>query len=179
VRNDIARLRGSRFVSGVEAESGKQFSEVLIKRLTGDDKISARYLYKEFFEFEPTFKIFLAANHKPVITGTDHGIWRRIVLIPFTVKFEGASRDRKLKYKLEKELSGILKWAVDGCIEWQKSGLQIPDEIKAATNTYKNEMDTVGRFLSDYVINKPIQESLNMTFIEHMRDGQSKTPSIP
>src|SRR5262249_11201045 len=85
ISNDVARLKGSRFVAAVESEDGKQLAEVLVKQLTGGDKITARFLYHEFFEFQPTFKLFLAVNHKPVIKGADHAIWRRIRLVPFNV----------------------------------------------------------------------------------------------
>ena len=82
--NDVARLRGTRFVTTTEVEQGRRLSETLIKKITGNDELTARFLYGEFFNFMPTFKIFMATNHKPVIKGTDHGIWRRIKLIPFT-----------------------------------------------------------------------------------------------
>jgi putative DNA primase/helicase len=96
IRNDVARLAGARFVAAVEAESGRRLSEVLVKSLTGGDTITARFLHREFFEFKPQMKIFLAVNHKPIIRGTDYGIWRRIRLIPFTVTFPPDKRDRRL-----------------------------------------------------------------------------------
>lgn len=149
-RNDLAALRGSRFVSGAEVESGKKLAEVLVKQITGGDTISARFLHHEFFEFRPTFKLWLAANHKPVVKGTDHAIWRRIKLIPFTVTIPEDERDPDLVNKLKAELPGILNWALEGCMEWQEKGLGVPDEVKEATAAYREEMDVLGGFISDH-----------------------------
>jgi putative DNA primase/helicase len=95
--NDIARLRGTRFVTTTEAEQGRRLSEPLIKKITGNDQMTARFLYGEYFNFTPTFKIFMATNHKPVIKGTDYGIWRRIKLIPFTTRIPDEGQDRGLR----------------------------------------------------------------------------------
>src|SRR5699024_1197569 len=114
INNDIARLDKARFVSAVESEQGQQLAESLVKQLTGGDKIAARFLRKEFFEFKPEFKIFFSTNHKPIIRGTDDGIWRRIRLIPFNARFEGSKRDINLSDKLAKESPGILNWALEG-----------------------------------------------------------------
>jgi putative DNA primase/helicase len=149
VRNDLARLRGSRFVSAVEVESGRRLDEALVKQVTGGDPIVARFLYREFFQYVPQFKIFLAANHKPVIRGTDDGIWRRIRLIPFTETIPPQEQDKDLLAKLRAELPGILKWALAGCLAWQREGLGAPEEIDHATETYRDEMDPVGAFLED------------------------------
>lgn len=155
VRNDLARMRGNRFISAIEAESGKRLSENLIKSLTGGDTISARFLFAEFFYFQPTFKLWLAANHKPNIRGTDHAIWRRIRLIPFNVTIPENRQDKKLEEKLRGELPGILAWAVQGCLEWQKNGLQTPEEVRTATNGYREEMDSIGAFISDCCVLLP------------------------
>ena len=146
-RNDIARLVGTRFVSAVEAEAGKPLAEALVKQLTGGDTITARFLFKEFFDFKPQFKIWLAANHKPTIGGSDHGIWRRIRLVPFTVTIPEHERDPRLTQKLAEELPGILAWAVRGCLAWRENGLGVPDEVKAATASYREEMDAFGGFV--------------------------------
>jgi len=155
IRNDIARIQGKRFISAIEAESGKRLSENLIKSLTGGDTISARFLFAEFFDFQPTFKLWLAANHKPNIRGTDYAIWRRIRLIPFLITISENKQDKHLEEKLKTELPGILAWAVQGCLEWQKNGLQTPGEVKTATNAYRDEMDIIGAFLSDCCILTP------------------------
>jgi putative DNA primase/helicase len=149
IPNDVARLKGARFVAAVEAENGKQLAEVLVKQLTGEDKITARFLYREFFQFEPTFKLFLAANHKPTIKGTEHAIWRRIKPVPFNVTIPAEERDKQLGEKLRKELPGILRWAVEGCLLWQKEGLGDPESVIEATNEYKSEMDVIGDFIAE------------------------------
>jgi len=155
INNDIARMQGNRFISAIEAEGERRLSEVLIKQLTGGDTITARFLFAEFFDFKPQFKIWLACNHKPIIKGTDHAIWRRIKLIPFNVTIPEADRDKYLTEKLQAELPGILAWSVQGCLEWQKEGLKTPDEVKQATNEYQGDMDTIGAFLSECCILTP------------------------
>lgn len=152
INNDIARLSDARFVSAVESEEGQRLSEALIKQLTGGEPITARFLRKEFFEFLPKFKIFFTTNHKPIVKGNDEGIWRRIKLIPFTVTIPKEEIDMELPEKLRKELSGILKWAVEGCLKWQREGLGEPEEVKQATQGYKDEMDILGQFLSDHCV---------------------------
>jgi len=149
IRNDLARLRGSRFVSAVEIGIGKKLDEALTKELTGGDPITSRFLFREFFEQKPTFKLFIAANYKPEIRGMDHGIWRRIRLIPFDVVLKDDEIDRDLPHKLETELSGILSWAVQGCLDWQKQGLVMPDEVRSATTEYREESDVLSLFLED------------------------------
>ena len=148
-RNDLARLVGTRFVSAVEAEAGKPLAEALVKQLTGGDTITARFLFKEFFDFKPQFKIWLAANHKPNIYGSDHGIWRRIRLVPFTITIPEPERDPRLTLKLAEELPGILAWAVRGCLAWREQGLGVPEEVKAATASYRDEMDLFSGFLDE------------------------------
>ena len=111
--------------------------------------MSARYLYQEYFDFRPQFKVWLTTNHLPDIRGTDDAIWRRIHLIPFKQQFTGKSCDSKLRNKLERELSGILAWAVRGCLEWQRSGLGVASVVKAATLDYRRESDQIARFLKE------------------------------
>lgn len=146
---EIADLRGMRLVASIEVDDGKRMAEGLVKQLTGGDKLKARFMRQDFFEFDPTHKIFLIANHKPVVKGTDHAIWRRILLIPFTVKITDEERDPRLSEKLQQELKGVLAWSMRGCLEWQKNGLQIPDEVIAATAEYKTESDILARFLDE------------------------------
>lgn len=147
--NDIARLKGARFVTATESDQRGRLAESVIKRLTGNDMISARFLYGEFFQFVPTFKIVMATNHKPRVSGMDFAIWRRIKLIPFEATFPEDKQDRKLFSKLEKELPGILRWMVEGCIRWQKFGLGEVAVIDRATDEYKNQMSDIQMFLSD------------------------------
>lgn len=149
IPNDVARLRGARFVSATEAEENRRLAESLIKQLTGGDKVAARFLYAEWFEYVPTYKIFLGTNHKPVIRGTDPAIWRRIRLIPFEVTIPERKRDRRFLDKLLPELSGILNWAVAGCLAWQSDGLKTPVQVREATAAYRTEMDHLMNFLED------------------------------
>lgn len=148
--NDLARLKGARLVTTSEIEQGKQMSESLIKSITGEDELTARFLYGEYFSFKPTFKIFMATNHKPKIRGADNGIWRRIKMIPFTVTIPPEQRDKKLTEKLIAENSGILNWLIQGYAMWKKEGLtEEPDAIREANEEYRMDMDSVGAFVMD------------------------------
>jgi len=149
IPNDIARLPGARLVVAAEIEAGRQMAESLVKDLTGGDTMVARFMRQEFFEFRPTHKLWMYGNHKPIIRGTDDGIWRRIHLVPFLVTIPEAEKDPGLVKKLNAELPGILKWAVDGCLAWQEKGLGIPGAVDQATGKYRAEMDVLGRFLGD------------------------------
>lgn len=146
---DIARLKGARFVTSSESNEGARLDESLIKQLTGGDSVTASRKYEHEFEFYPEFKLWMSTNHKPIIRGTDTGIWRRVMLIPFTVNIPPDKVDKNLKYKLEQELPGIMKWAVDGCLLWQREGLKAPLAIQQATAEYRSEMDTIGAFIND------------------------------
>ena len=122
INNDVARLASARLVCAVETEDGKRFAESLVKALTGGDTITARFLHREFFEFVPQFKLWLATNHKPTIRGDDHAIWRRIRLIPFAVTIPEAEQDGDLGAKLAEERAGILKWAVEAASPGSATG---------------------------------------------------------
>lgn len=132
-RNDLAKLHGSRFVTATEGEDGKRMAESFVKQITGGDTVTARFLYTEYFDFKPQFKLWLGTNHKPTIRGTDEGIWRRIRFIPFTVCIPHEKRDRKLLEKLKAEGAGILRWAIEGLMEYQNGGLQEPATVNNAT----------------------------------------------
>ncbi len=149
VSNDVAALRGARFVSAVETDDGQRLAEGTVKALTGGDAVRARFLFQESFEFQPQFKIWLAANHKPEIRGTDHAIWRRIRLVPFNVTIPERERNPHLDAELRAELPGVLTWAVEGCLAWQREGLGEPLAVKEATADYKDEMDMLGEFFAD------------------------------
>ncbi len=149
VPNDVARLKGARFVAASETEEGRRLAESLVKDLTGQDTISARFMRAEWFDFKPTHKLWLSTNHKPEIRGTDNGIWRRIRLVPWDVTIPPAEQDRKLSAKLRTEFPGVLAWIVRGCIAWQREGLRAPDEVRRATAEYRAEMDTLAAFLVD------------------------------
>lgn len=147
--NDIARLRGSRFVTAKEIEQGKRLDEARVKQLVGGDTVTARFLFHEFFEFVPSFKLWVYANHRPQIRGTDEGIWRRIALVNFDQCIPADKRDVRLPEKLRDESSGILAWLVRGCLEWQRSGLQPPSAVRAATEQYRAESNDVARFVDE------------------------------
>lgn len=149
INNDVARLDGARFVSAVESEEGQQLSEALVKQITGGEKMSARFLRQEYFEFTPEFKVFFTTNHKPIVKGSDEGIWRRIMLIPFTVTIPKDKIDYDLPDKLAKEMPGVLRWAVEGCMKWQAEGLRAPEAVKAATAEYREDMDILAPFIDE------------------------------
>ncbi len=153
--NDVAELQGTRLVATIEVEDGKRMAEGLVKQITGGDRIKARFMRQDFFEFEPTHKIFLAANHKPAIRGQDVAIWRRIKVIPFEVQIADADKDPHLSEKLHDERPGILAWAVRGCLEWQKQGLAEPAAVKEATAAYQAGEDVLGDFLAECCLLRP------------------------
>jgi putative DNA primase/helicase len=151
IPNDLAKLKGGRFVYCSETEEGKRLAESLIKDLTGGDTISARFMRGEWFTFRPEFKLWLSTNHRPVIRGTDDAIWARLRLIPFNFQIPAEERipRSRLWEKITPELPGILAWAVQGCKDWIHFGLFQPDEIKEAVQGYRAEMDTLGKFLEE------------------------------
>ena len=160
IPNDVARLRGARFVSAVEVGEGRRLNEPLIKRMTGGDTMTARFMRQEYFEFEPQFTPWLATNHKPEIRGTDEAIWRRIRLIPFTETIPLPERDPELKSKLRNELPGILNWALSGCLDWQNDGLAAPAAVTAATKEYRDDQDLLGAFITDTCDETPTNRCL-------------------
>jgi putative DNA primase/helicase len=149
VPNDVARLKGARFVTASETEEGRRLAESLVKDLTGQDTISARFMWAEWFDFKPTHALHLSTNHKPEIRGTDAAIWRRIRLLPWAVTIPPAEQDKNLPEKLRDELPGVLAWIVRGCVEWQREGLRAPEEVRQATKAYRAEMDVLAAFLAD------------------------------
>jgi putative DNA primase/helicase len=146
-RNDLAMLCGARLVTATESDDGNHLAESFVKQITGGDTVTARFLYGEHFEFDPQFKLWLSTNHKPNIRGTDDGIWRRIRLIPFTVRIADDKIDRSLPDKLKAEASGILSWGVEGLRRYYTQGLNEPNCIKDATAEYRQDEDEIGRFL--------------------------------
>ena len=160
IPNDVADLWGARFVSAIETEAGSRMAQSLVKSMSGGDKMKARFLYKEFFEFVPQYKLWLAVNHKPVIDGSDDAMIRRVRLIPFDVKFEKLEenpdtqfiRDDDLPKKWKAEYPGILRWIVEGAMSWYEYGMTTPDAVKAATKAYASEMDTLKAFIDDQCV---------------------------
>jgi putative DNA primase/helicase len=153
---EMSQLQGVRLTMANETEQGARFAESLIKDLTGGDTVVARRLYQHSYEFRPAFKLWMYGNHKPVIKGTDEGIWRRIRLIPFTVQIPVEEVDRALPAKLLDELPGILNWALEGCRQWLAAGqLEMPEAVSEATDSYRSEMDPFSDFLGEYVLHDP------------------------
>ncbi len=152
---ELADLHGKRFVAAVETADGGRLSEALVKELTGGDSIRARRMREDFWQFRPSHSVVLATNHRPIIRGTDHGIWRRIKLVPFVVTIPDHKQDKQLTTKLRGEWPAILRWAVAGCLDWQRNGLQAPDEVSDATSGYRADMDVLGEFIEDCCITGP------------------------
>lgn len=155
IPNDIARLKGARMVTAIESNQNVSLDEMVIKQVTSEDKITARFLNKEFFDFFPTFKVYFATNHKPNIHGTDNGIWRRIRMVPFEFRVTPQTEDKFLGEKLKKEMSGIFNWALEGYKRWCQDGLNTPQVILDATGDYQSEEDDIGNFITDYCIKDP------------------------
>lgn len=158
IPNDIAALRGARFVTSSETDNERRLAESTVKHMTGKDTMKVRFLHAEFFDFRPNFKIWLATNYKPVIRGMDDGIWDRIRLVPYTVRISDAKQDSVLDEKLLGEAPGILRWLVDGCARWQQEKLGFPDRIRESTAEYRTEMDIIGEFMEDRCSTNPKDE---------------------
>lgn len=146
---DLAMLRGARLVTAQETEEGRNWAESRIKALTGGDPITARFMRQNFFTFAPTFKLFIAGNHKPGLHGVDEAMRRRLHLVPFTVTIPAAERDPELPGRLKAEWGGILAWAIQGCLAWQRDSLAPAAAVRAATDGYLDAEDALGTWLAE------------------------------
>jgi len=146
---DLAKLRGARLVVAQETQKGRRWDETKIKAPTGGDKITARFMRQDFFDFDPTFKLFIAGNHKPRLHTVDEAMRRRLLLVPFTVQIPPSERDPNLLHKLEPERPAILRWCIDGCLEWQHIGLAPPAIVQDATAAYFADQDTLQQWLDE------------------------------
>ncbi len=156
IPNDLARLPGTRFVAAVETGEGRRLDEPKVKSISGGDTISARFMRGEWFDFKPTFKLWLGTNHRPVIRGTDHAIWDRIRLVPFDYRIPDDARVLDLAaHLIEKEAPGILAWLVEGCLSWQSEGLGMPEAVTQANASYRSDMDTLAGFMEDRCVVEP------------------------
>jgi len=149
ITNDVARMDGARFIGLNETPEGSRLNENLIKDFTGGDTITARFLHKEYFDFKPQAKLWVRGNHKPIVRGTDDGIWRRIQLIPFTVQIPKEKRDKQLTERLRAEYPGILNWIIEGCLAWQRHGLKAAKAVAEWTASYRDEQDLFGDFIEE------------------------------
>lgn len=157
---DLAGLRGARFVTAIETEQGRRLNESKVKAITGGDKISARFMRQDFFEYTPQFKPVIVGNHKPAIRNIDEAMKRRMHLIPFTVTIPPERRDGNLTEKLLAERDGILAWAVAGCLAWQREGLKPPASVVSATEEYFESEDALGRWLDERCVRDANAKSL-------------------
>jgi putative DNA primase/helicase len=148
---DVAKLHGYRLVVAQETEKGRRWDETKIKSMTGGDKMTARFMRQNFFDFVPKFKLWIVGNHKPRLDNVDEAMRRRMLLVPFTVQIPENERDPDLPAKLKREWPAILRWAVDGCLEWQRIGLTPPAIVTAATDEYFDEQDTIKEWLEDCI----------------------------
>lgn len=155
IRNDLARLDKVRLVVASEGPEGARLDEDLVKKITGGDEITARFLHREFFSFRPRFKLLLVTNHRPSISGSDHGIWRRVVLVPWLVTIPREEQDRRLAERLEDEMAGIFNWALAGLDEYLALGLDLPRGIAAANAEYRQDSDVVGLWIEDACLLDP------------------------
>ena len=151
---ELARVKGARIVVSDEVPEGRKLNESLVKNLTGGDQIHARNPYEKPFSFDPTHTLWMYGNHKPVISGMDHGIWRRIYLVPFTIKIpdDQIRPQEELWEEFRRENSGILEWALEGWEDYQSNGLVLPQAVRQATSEYKSESDTLETFIKENCI---------------------------
>ena len=152
---EIAFLRGARLVVATETQEGSRLNEERVKELTGGDMLTARFMRGDFFTFKPTHTLWMVGNHRPQISGTDVGIWRRPLLVDFPVSIPPERQDHELPEKLLTEAPGVLRWIVDGCLAWQRQGLRPPRAVVTATQAYRLDMDVVGQWLEEKCIEEP------------------------
>jgi putative DNA primase/helicase len=146
---DLAKLHGSRLVVALETQKGRRWDETKIKALTAGDRITARFMRQDFFDYTPTFKLLIGGNHRPRLFTVDEAMRRRLLLVPFAVQIPAAERDKELMAKLEAEHPAILRWCMDGCLQWQGTGLMPPASVLEATDAYFSDQDTIGQWLEE------------------------------
>jgi putative DNA primase/helicase len=167
---EIARLRGVRLVTASETHQGRSWDEAKIKQLTGGDKLTARFMRGDFFDFIPTHKLMIQGNHKPSLRHVDEALRRRLLLVPFTVQIPEAERDTELLEKLRPEWPAILRWMIDGCLEWRRIGLQVPKIVRDATDEYFADQDALGEWLEGRTVAKSGAFTLSNHLFGNWRD---------
>jgi putative DNA primase/helicase len=179
---DLARLPGARLVGAAEPDAGARLSESVVKTITGGERIAARHLNKDIFEFLPRFKLIISCNQKPYVGGQDEGIWRRLLMVPFTEYIPLERRDRHLRAKLRAEAPGILNWMLDGYREWRLLGLQVPAAVRQATDEYRMDSDPIGEFVRANTQRKEgssaTAKTLYTTYCGWCRDNATKPQSM-
>jgi P4 family phage/plasmid primase-like protien len=179
---DRADLFGKRLVVAIETEAGRRLNEVMVKELTGGDRVRARRMREDFWEFSPTHTLIMGTNHKPGVRGTDNGIWRRMRLIPFAVSIGDDEADKSMPEKLRRESPGILAWCVRGCLAWQARGLDAPKEVTAATADYRKQQDLIGAFLDECTARGPNYRvksgDLYQRYCNWAKDGNERVVSL-
>jgi putative DNA primase/helicase len=143
---ELVPLFGARFVTANEVPDGRSWNEARLKELTGEDRLTARRMYENFWTFEPTHKLWISGNYRPRVHGDDFGLWRRVRLIPFEARFDV---NKSLLEELFADLPGVLAWAVEGCLAWQREGLGLPERVRAATAEYQERENVVGQFVDE------------------------------
>lgn len=176
---DLAMLRGARLVTAQETEEGRRWAEARIKALTGGDPITARFMRQDFFTFIPVFKLIIAGNHKPGLRSVDEAIRRRFHLIPFSVRIGKDERDEKLPEKLRAEWPGILKWALDGCLAWQKGGIAPPNAVVDATETYLKGEDTMGLWRAECCVLDDREHTLSSELYDSWKSWKERRGEAP
>lgn len=169
IPNDVAKLKGARMANAAESKATEHLDEAKIKNMTGREAITARFLHKEFFDFTPQYTLTLSTNHKPIITGTDNGVWRRVNMVPFTVTIPDEEINPNLYAELMSEAAGILNWVIEGCMVWQKSGVGECEAVNEATQEYRDDMDALKEFIDERCIAyKTAEVGLHVIFGEYL-----------
>jgi putative DNA primase/helicase len=176
---EIAGLQGARLVTAVETNEGRAWDEAKIKALTGGDRVTARFMRQDFFEYTPQFKLVIAGNHKPALRNVDEAIRRRFYLVPFTVTIPPSERDHNLTEKLKAEWPGILRWMIDGCREWHKKGLQAPKAVLDATEAYLDAEDAIGIWKAERCIEGKDRSEKSSALFSSWRAWCEKAGEIP
>lgn len=172
---EIARLEGTRMVVTSEVNEGARLDEGFVKQITGGERISARFLYGKDFDFKPDFKLVMTTNHLPIIRGTDNGIWRRLIVIPFEAQIPENKVDLHLQEKLEKESVGILNWLVEGALNYQLEGLTPPQKVIDAGKAYRTEMDQIEDFIEEVCEEDPSYADQAANLYQHYSEWAKKT----